>query len=380
MWRIYTWLRLLLLGLAGTWGLCLPGVSRAAEMTLEELIEAVRQNELLYERIEFTWRCKYTTFNRHLLPPSTPTSKIIHEEDERLHVVYQPPYLLREEEMKQSYGEGEWKDVPFCVAFDGEKTRMLHDRLGNISKGFVRAGLHITPHNMLVHHWADMPLSLYLSGREAAERAGWNVGFNSSVKTSYQGVEEWGGLRCHRVRVLHYFPGKGESGATDLWLADERNYIPVRVVGYSYWISRKEPGGCAEVTEWHEVEPGIWFPWRASIQAYYVGDLRPPGKDNRQHRRDIAVESVRLQPEYDASYFRFEFPPKTYVYELEQGEIKKSYQTGSPADPNLRPDESARRRLVFWIGLATVGGIVGLIVAFWFWRKRRVNAAAVRAM
>lgn len=357
--------------LAAVWAVAgMLGPSRAAEATLEEIIEAVRQNELLYERIDFTWQCTFETFNRHLLPPSTAESKIVHGEDQKLRVVYQPPYLLRQEHAMQWYGGEERKELPFYTAFDGEKTRLLYDRLGNIWNGFVKNGLYITPHNLFVHRWADIPLSLYLEGSPAIARSEWKVGFHGSVKTFYKGVEDWKGLRCHRVYIYHYVPGRGDSGATELWLAEERNYIPARAVGYAFWISRSEAGGEAEVSEWRELEPGIWFPWRASIQAYYVGQLRPPGEDNRQHRREITFQSVKLRPEYDASFFRFEFPPGTFVYELEENEIRSSYQVGSPADPEVQAGGNAAGRRLWWLGVVLMGCAVGAIVIARYWRRR----------
>lgn len=344
----------------------------AAEPTLAEIIEAVRENELLYERIDFTYRCKFETFNRHLLPPNDARSKSVHGEEARLRIVYQPPYYLRQEDARQWYGGDDRLEFPFYAAFDGDQTRLLQDRIGNISKGFARYGLYVTPHNLFVHFWAPIPLSLYLGGSEAIAQSEWKVGFASSVTSHYKGVEEWRGLRCHRVYLHHYFPGQGDCGSTELWLAEERNFIPARLVDYSFWLSRTEPAGAGEVTEWREIEPGIWFPWRSTVHAYHVGQLRPPGKDNRQSRRDITFESVQLRPEHALSFFRLEFPPGTHVYELEEGEIQRSYMAGSPADPKTREQIRASRWHRWWVVLGVIACVLAVIVVVRYRRRRRI--------
>lgn len=348
----------------------------AAEMTLEDLIELVRQNELLYERIEFTWRCKYTTFNRDRLPLDDEHWKTILEEDQQLRVVYQPPYVLRKQRSHILYRNDEQKELPYYVAFDGDRTCVLFDRAGSIRKGYEKQGPYITPHNVLVHRWADIPLSLYLAGSDAIKRSSWKVGFLSSVKTYYKGVEEWRGLRCHRVYVHHFFPGRGESGADELWLAEERNFIPVRLVNYSFWLSRTQSGGGGEVTEWREVEPGIWFPWRVQMKAYYVGQLARPGTDNRQHQHEFSFESVKLNPQYEPSFFRFDFPQGTYVYEVQGQQILKSYQAGTPADPQFKRTTSAWRYYGWWLGMILLACLLGGIGLVRYRRKRALRASA----
>ncbi|MCL6504772.1 MAG: hypothetical protein K6T86_19005, partial [Pirellulales bacterium] len=346
------------------------------DMTLEELIELVRQNELLYERIDFTWRCKYETFNRDRLAPDHGSWKTILEEEQHLRLVYQPPYMLRRQQSLLLYRNDEKKELPYYVGYDGEKTRVLFDRGATVSNGYVKQGLYITPHNLLVHRWADIPLSLYLAGTDAINRSQWKVGFKGSVQTYYKGVEEWRGLRCHHVYIHHFVPGRGDSGAIELWLAEERNFIPARAVGYAFWLSRTDPDGGGEVTEWRELEPGIWFPWRVQMEAHYIGQLAKPGTDNRLHRHEISFETVQLHPEHDVSFFRFDFPPGTYVYEVQGQEILKSYQVGTPADPQVRPAAPLWRQWRWWLGLGLAVCLFGCIGLVQYRRRRRGMAVS----
>src|SRR5690606_32969754 len=78
--------------------------------------------------------------------------------------------------------------------------------------------------------------------------------------------------------------------------------------------------------------PGVWFPFRATILVYDTSFMREDGKHIVGSSETFIVERASLQPQYDIGFFQnVEFPNGTAVYEIEQGEIVKSYvQGGGP--------------------------------------------------
>ena len=365
------------------WTVCgLLEPSWAEEPTLAEIVEAVRQNELLYERIDFTLRGKYRTFNRQPPPPPADQgpfqSREVLAEDWTLRVVYQPPYYRIERPTRHVYSETESKEMPAICAYDGEKTRFLMDQIGNVSVGFRIHTFFPTPHTLLMFEWMKAPLSAYLAGDDALKRLpkGRRLPNDYSVQVTYQGVEVWEGLRCHRVHVVTSSGGR-PGVRTELWLAEDRNYIPARRVGYQYWISTELPTGGGRVVEWREVQPGIWFPAHTVDDAYFVGTLnQQAGHDPRTPRpnwhKDIWLESVTLNPNHDVSFFRFDFPPGTAVHELDGGEIKRSYRAGTPEEPQVRSESKVSRspRWPRWpaaVAALLLGALILYLIARW-WR------------
>jgi hypothetical protein len=340
----------------------LPGTSRAAgEMTLEELIELVRQNELLYERIDFTIRGTYRAFGRESAkpPPPAPTEvgqwREVVAEDWQLRVVYQDPYFRMDRASNQVFIGNESAHIPFVCAFDGEKTRMLMDRNANISTGFAVHNPFPYPHTLV---FGDMyePLSILLMGHEAIASYPKRRGtLSASVKASYRGTEQWSGLRCHRVDILYSYHD-GHGARAELWLAEDRNYIPARRVVYVYVPSRSSFAhkGFSEVREWEEIHPDIWFPSHIVHETYWpaVGDQEGNGSLN--WRLETRLAAVSLNPEYPVSFFRVDFPAGTAVYEVESGKITRSYRARTPEDPKER--SNTRKIGALW-------GLLGLLAA-----------------
>lgn len=359
--------------------------SAAAEPTLADIIEAVRQNEVLYERIDFTIRGKYQTFNREwkwkkqpetATPDGPITSREVLAEDWTLRVVYQGPYFRLDRPTRHVYSETEAKEMPYIFAYDGEKTRMLIDQIGNVSQGFAIHKIFPTPHTLLAFEYVRVPLSAYLAGDEAIRQypKGRRLHDGYSVRVSYEGVEECNGLRCHKVHVVTSAGGR-EGGRNEFWLAEERNYIVARTVCYSYWISTDQPTSCGEVGEWREVEPGIWIPSRIVENAFFVGTMAPAAPNARfpNWRKEITLEAVKLNPQYEVDFFRFDFPPGTAVYELEGSEIKHSYRAAAP--PARAGDSGASPSTLAWRLAGLAAACVAALVLFFAvkWQRRRQN-------
>jgi hypothetical protein len=151
----------------------------------------------------------------------------------------------------------------------------------------------------------------------------------------------------------------------ELDLAEDRNYIPVRMRAYTPEWSNDFPVGEAEVLEMREIAPGIWFPFSAVERAYDKRTLQSEQRFQVRWQEQYVTEAVSLHPAYDTAYFRdVVFPPGTNVYEVEDNKITRSYAQGGPS--------YQARAWSWWILVVNVA-VVLLALAWGVTRRRRLN-------
>ena len=399
--RVHRSLRLLLMGLIGTWGLCLLGSSRADEMTLQELIEAVQQNELLYENIDVTLHQKYqqnpAISQRHARGRGGQQGigiNVIRKSDTVRRYVVQGELYRTEETSTQVYGEGTEDDTKTFTevwAYDGTTSRGRTDHIGNIVRGRNASPRFNIAHGLftLMGGGVSVPLSVSLGGAGAlrAYYAEWQSGARQNFAeyglVQYKGTASHEGLRCHLVWLVRVVP-EGNPNAGEpvahvaYWLAEERNFIPARFESVQYHISKDVPTTEGRVTDWMEVVPGVWFAKRVVIETLDKLSLQRFGKRVPNWRCEWLAEAVSLEPNHDISFFRdVPFPPGTIVYEVEGGEIKKGYQLGAPtAKAGGGGAPPGRRWWAYLLGAVIV--VLGA-AAIGVWRWRRTLKASAKA-
>jgi len=258
--------------------------------------------------------------------------------------------------------------------FDGETTRGYEGRsqVGNVIAGRADSSDFVRPHMLLLPYYMLMvPLSTYLAGHEAMivhPNGAWDR--RLVMANTYQGECVFQGLRCHKVwcTTLTKKSNK-EHDRWELWLAEDRNYIPVRCLAYTFKVSREKPVGEATVDEWQEPSPGIWYPKRIRSIAYEKELIKTAGKQQLRWRRDFVVEQVTLNPNYGVSFFRnLAFPDGTAVYEVRNDKITRGYRVGAPAGPS--PSGVASR---WWlVGSSMVLVVLISIIAIRRYRRSRV--------
>ncbi len=352
--------------LVSSWPLC-------AQVTIEEIIENVKRNEALYDDIDVTMHDEFTIGDNKPFESQDGNLKQMSSQNAVRHYVQQGEMFGFE---RTGPGVGGSAGQPVSLdrirAFDGTTTRLLdQNAIGNIIRGRADDDRTIRPHTLFIEIEIATPLSTFLSGHEAmaAHPLGSKMYREQfTIATSYHGEIECQGLRCHEVWVTESSWGQ-EYDRYEFLLAEERNYLPVRMTSFTFNLSKDVPLGGAEVAEFREVEPGVWFPWSASIRCNEPALLQREGKQKLGWEQRHAVESVTLHPEYDAAYFSdVPFPDGTAVYEVENREIKKSYRTGTPAAPPGHSLGSRGRR--WWIALAAVAAIAMLFLLIYKFRSR----------
>jgi hypothetical protein len=222
---------------------------------------------------------------------------------------------------------------------------------------------------MLSSTYAGAPLSALLRADESDARL--RVSPNLSLAASYKGKETVQGLACHVVEISIKRKRTGKLHAEKtLWLAEERNLIPVKETRYEYRGSKRRLESLALVTSWTEVSNGLWFPKRI-VDNFYDTWGPDHGAPTLFWRRVYAIESIRLDPDYPISFFRdIEFPAGTPVYEIVDGEIVRSYVQGR----EQASVGASGRRWLAPLALAALAVIGLAVAAVWFYARRRSAA------
>ena len=108
----------------------------------------------------------------------------------------------------------------------------------------------------------------------------------------------------------------------ELWLAEDRNYLPVRKRYYTLRWSTLRPIVEGAVDELRELKPGVWFPFAAHLTSYQPIALQG-GRQLVQWRWKYQVVDASLDPHYAAACFRdLDFPRRTRVPEDEDAAEK----------------------------------------------------------
>jgi hypothetical protein len=191
------------------------------------------------------------------------------------------------------------------------------------------------------------------------------------MEATYQGEVECEGRKCHKVWITSRTKdGSNWDGRTELWLAEDRNYIPVRKFGYAYRESPTIPVSEAKVEKWLEIESGVWFPQRASEVRYDGQIVQKSGRREVSWQHTYDVTNISLDPQYELSFFRdLEFPDGAAIYHVENGKIVKSYVAGGPADP-----KSKRTSWLWWLIPANVAIVLAvLLTVVMIRRSKRVT-------
>ena len=211
-----------------------------------------------------------------------------------------------------------------------------------------------------------MPLSVLLSGHDAlvgSPQSSWKPDFD--VKYSYQGTEQFDGLTLHPLS-LTLFKDDEPQMRIDLWLAEERNFIPARASWYHLQLSTELAIEESKVLEWMELEPGIWLPKKTHLVSYNPVFMKLRNKQEVQWTEGYTVQSASLRPNYDKSIFQnLEVPDGAAVYESIGAEITRSYRKGAPEAPGEPTSrKSAAYWWILWVNVAALS-------AMFFWRKAR---------
>lgn len=335
--------------------------------TLAALIANVRANERLYEQIELKVRIDYAHLGPvpHAADGSTFKFTVEQHQDVR-HVAQGEKFRFDMTGSFRADGSEVEAAMDETRMFDGGHTRVLTGNIANVIDGIATSKLNLRPHMFLLSV-AGHPvcLSTYLSG-DVAMTAAPDVRLPESMKVESRalGPERMDGHACEKVQINHLLGGEVISTAT-LWLAVDRNYIPVKLESWTFQWSSQIPIGIGAVTAFVRVDEGVWFPGEAEIKSFDPFALKR-GEQRPQWRRRFGVETISLSSAHDLDFFRnLSIPNGTIVYEVGgDKKITKSFIEGGMVGP--RGTTAAESHWLLWGNLA-----IGVVVISTLAMRRR---------
>ncbi|MCI0420767.1 MAG: outer membrane lipoprotein-sorting protein, partial [Acidobacteria bacterium] len=264
---------------------------------------------------------------------------------------------------------GEKTDDLFLQGYDGQVTRVVEGAIANVRQGrFEGCKLykHAFPHNWLLDRaFPCFPLSMWLrGGKELQNHPSAGLYKNWLQTVTFEKEEVVNDLVCVKIRASAVTP-KGNTFVRFLWLARDRNYLPVKSEFFNHRLSAKLPGEVCEAGDFRELAPGIWLPFSRSIIVYDEAGLL----GNRQvkgNSQTIAVSKAKLDPDRSLSLFRdIAMPEKGAIYDVAHtGEIVSGRIVSNESGANLSEFGS-------WNWLL-IGGLCALFLggACWFAYRR----------
>lgn len=287
--------------------LCFSAANVSGQMTINQIIENVRQNEKLFDDIEVLMHETYNFADGKAEIESDPSElQTIVESTAKTRFVSQGSWFRMERECTDT-ANGKRVSNDRVRAFDGETTRVREQQwVGNLYSKRVEDEFFIRPHMFLIRHMNfPFPFSTYLSGPEAIAaypNAVWRKELRQEAE--YLGEEQIEGFNCHKVRVKVFIAQTGIAhDGREFWLAEERNYLPIKQLAYTYRYSDQIPVGTGVVKEFTEVSHGVWFPSEIEYISYNKELLRDKSLLELQWKRRYVVDSVSLDPQYDRNFF-----------------------------------------------------------------------------
>lgn len=345
--------------------------------SIAEVLDNLRANESLFDKVEVILRVRY----KDVAVPAGKAGKFYIEYEDRCRTVCQGEWLYTERTHTGATGEQPKVARKTVTGHDGDKTRIVAERIVNIHHGRYETDV-VRPHTLGLHLMnIECPFSTWLEGGEAMRKfPGSNWYKNEEHRSKVEALESVDGLLCVKLRCdVYALQPAGERAFvyhSFFWLSPERNYHLVRSESYSPRVKGKEnlPQAVTHSTDFREVQPGVWVPFKNSFVNYDIF-LNEPGKLAPMTEHSYTVEKIDLNPQYPVSFFRdIPLPEKGVVYELKDNKIFKSYPLNPQAEePSPAPVGS---NLTWWL-VALALCLTALLVGLVLYARHRRSAGGV---
>ena len=344
----------------------LAALSAGERDAVREIADNVRANEQLYRNIELVFRWKYDLRE----PDAEANRDALKHLDAGVRCVLQDGLLYFKIDGTAEGVDSKRASADTEQAFDGEYTRVYERRwIGNIHHGRFQDGRLPRPHT-LIFRMGQMsrPLSAQLLASDYNERF--------AIRVAYMGEEDIDGLNCVKLRVDLWSkdeapPPREQMDNWWIWLATDRNYLPIRHVGYAPSYSADLPIQTGTANDLREIAPGVWFPFRVDVTVFDELKLTK-GEAVVSNVYEYPFSAAELDPSYPKSLFSdVRFPKGTAVYEVQDGKIIRSWVEGERGE--LISAGPVKR---WWLVAFNISA--GTLAAGWlirrFWRARRDRA------
>ncbi|MFO0810182.1 MAG: hypothetical protein U0746_16295 [Gemmataceae bacterium] len=292
--------------------------AQSKHVNIVELTDNIRSNEQLYHNYEVRWDRSYRFHTENVPLPAAVGGLVAITETGRC-IRQGGLYFFREDTTNNLQG-GQIQKFSMAQAYDGSKTRVLSAGVANVVDGQQASA-----HDFHSHSWiilrdnVKVPLSVLLrGGDELKKHPSAGVLKDAVPKVSAEAVEVIDGLNCVRVNCDVSFDGHPLKPYLTyrLWLAIDRNYLPVQTECYMALNSRILPTGVRRASDFKELAPGVWLFHRLDNRAYDNGNLRQ-GKAVVNQTEEFSITVAHLNPDYPVEEFsKVDFPERATVYDV----------------------------------------------------------------
>jgi len=250
------------------------------------LITRIEKEEAVFQNFDLTLESHY-----ELLREGAPTT--IQKTRRVRRYVEQDGRIYFTETLTGTTVDGKTLAQSGSQAYDGEKTWSSRDGNVRTVPGFATIVERQYPHTLLLGNafLKGDRLAQYLSSKTA--------GSGGKVTLTLEGDEQVAGLNCVRLRREIRYPGAIPSEDRRIWLARDRNLIPVKSTVTSGGVSTVE---MAQVSSWIDVRPGVWCPRQYEVEVSRIDPKTM--RMSKSHRESTEVKEFDPGPVNDPALFR----------------------------------------------------------------------------
>ncbi len=327
-------------------------VASEDETTLQDILLRLKAEEEQYETFAATINSTYRTDGYDVV--GVDNFDTITESDETEFSVRMNDKGFFQESKTSRTTSGRDTQLNVTYACDGKTCRELTEitskgeqtqtnTYGAIKLLGVEGVPVIAPHTVLLRT-DKKPLSLhhYLT-------SGWYDEYNKyGMTVEYIGDEMVDGLICHRIRCAVVIEGRTPEMNSwfDLWLAKDRNLLPIRREWRSPSRTDRLPTSISWVSKFEKLSPGRWVPAAWTLLAF-DGDELQGDRLIVSYRTDSVMKDVTLTPELPSEQFdSLSFPAETKiaVYDSDRSYLGRIEQVAA-GNPTFSDEQLLAMRL-----------------------------------
>ncbi len=325
---------------------------------IKEIAKIVATYEKLFSNCEIEYEDQF-----RLIDPtySSPRSAITSGGSER--IVRQGNYFYRIARTKGKTKSGENSGFFINSNFDGEKCVSIAVN-PNVPGGKgsatimdtyprIQSAEYLTPYRLPLSIQKETPaLADYLLGTDAVRKD--PMFANITIKTRYLTTEEIDGLKCEKFEMnIGDLSKPSVSIKHLLWLAIERNYLPIRFEDYNMMDDRKAPKAVAKSEDIREIEPGIWCPHRVVMTSYGHVQYNSEKKLVLETERVYTLKFLDFKPNHPKEFFQsVKIPEGALVFVKKNGQVIQDYTKGLAKPRAIAPQKSTWKWLIVGIAIA----------------------------
>ena len=278
---------------------------------LGDVVARVAEQEQRYRDLEVKAHVDYSHLGTDILMEG-----IITEKTQEEHSILRSPLAYFSSRQRFSTLGGQRSENLRVEAFDGEWTRTLYQSKRGAAEDHVSASLRKggmgkaqgrhdgvpvhRPHVLMQRDdWIYGPLADLLVSP-------WHDKINKyRMQFRYCGEAEVDGHPCIKLRGDVTVGQRDQpSSSVVLFLADDRNLIPIKLEHYggNFGFSGL-PGGVSRCEDFREIAPGTWYPFRVVELSFDNWIPMAQGRIVLNWRREYRIDSVIVAPRVDDAVF-----------------------------------------------------------------------------